>query len=68
MKMENHYLQPKYKSILVVKWFDQKEEADFDKIYSPVVELSSIKVILSLDALLNLELGQLFSLPFSMVI
>ena len=49
----------KYKARLVVKGFGQKKGIDFDEIFSPVVKMSSIKVVLSLTASLDLELEQL---------
>ena len=49
----------KYKTRLVVKGFSQKQGIDFDKIFSPVVKMSSIRVVLGLVASLDLELEQL---------
>lgn len=49
----------KYKARLVVKGFGQKRGIDFDEIFSPVVKMSSIRVILGLTASLDLELEQL---------
>ena len=49
----------KYKARLVVKGFGQKKGIDFDEIFSPVVKMSSIRVVLSLTASLDLELEQL---------
>ena len=49
----------KYKVRLVVKGFGQKKGIDFDEIFSPVVKMSSIRVVLSLTASLDLELEQL---------
>ena len=48
-----------YKARLVVKGFSQKERVDYDRIFSPVVKNTSIGVLLSLVAQLNLELEQL---------
>ena len=49
----------KYKARLVVKGFSQKQGIDFDEIFSPVVKMSSIRVVLGLVASLDLELEQL---------
>ncbi|PKI36675.1 hypothetical protein CRG98_042934 [Punica granatum] len=49
----------KCKARLVVKGFAQRQGVDFDEIFSPVVKMSSIKVVLDLAASLNLELEQL---------
>ena len=49
----------KYKARLVVKGFNQKQVIDFDEIFSPVVKMSSIRVILGLTASLDLALEQM---------
>ena len=49
----------KYKARLVVKGFNQKQGIDFDEICSPIVKMSSIRVVLGLVASLDLELEQL---------
>ena len=49
----------KHKARLVVKGFGQKKGVDFDEIFSPIVKMSSIRVILGLVATLNLEIEQL---------
>ena len=48
-----------YNAWLVVKGFDQKQGIDFDEIFSPIMEMCSIRVILGLAANMNLELEQL---------
>ena len=48
-----------YKARLVVKGFSQKEGIDFNENFSPVVKMSSIRVILGLAATLDLECEQL---------
>ena len=40
----------------MVKGFNQKQGIDFDEIFSPVVKMSSIRVVLGLVASLDLEL------------
>ena len=49
----------KYNVRLVVKGFNQKQEIDFDEIFSLVVKMSCIQVVLGLVASLDLELEQL---------
>ena len=49
----------KYKARLVVKGFAQKQGIDFDEIFSPVVKMTSIRVVLGLVASMDLELEQL---------
>ena len=49
----------KYKTRLVIKGFSQKQGINFDEIFSPVVKMSSIRVVLGLVASLVLELKQL---------
>jgi hypothetical protein len=58
-KIEPNRSQPRYKTRLVVKGFGQKKGIDFDEIFSPVVKMSSIRVVLSLAAKMNLEIEQL---------
>ena len=48
-----------YKARLVVKGFGHKKDVDFDEIFSPVVKMSSIRVVLGMDTSLNLEVKQL---------
>jgi hypothetical protein len=49
----------RYKEILLVKGYSQKEGIDFHDIFSQVVKLVSFCVVLELVALLDLELEQL---------
>ena len=48
--------QSRYKARLVVKGFNQKKCVDFDEIFSPVVKMSSIRVVLGLATSLDLEI------------
>ena len=45
-----------YKARLVVKGCNQKKGVDFEEIFSPVVKMSSIRVVLEIAASLNLEI------------
>jgi hypothetical protein len=46
----------KFKSRLVVKGYSQVEGVDFGDIFSPVTKLTSIRVLMSLDATFDLEI------------
>ena len=59
LKTEEHCSQPRYKARLVVKGFNQKKGIDFEEIFSPVVKMSSIRVVLGIAASLDLEIEQL---------
>ena len=50
----------RYKARLVVKGFAQKKGIYFDEIFSCVVKMTSIKIILSLVAVEDLHLEQLY--------
>ncbi|KAK8957981.1 hypothetical protein KSP39_PZI000375 [Platanthera zijinensis] len=50
---------PRYKARLVVKGFGQRQGVDFDEIFSPVVKMSSIRVVLGLAARQDLEIEQM---------
>ena len=49
----------RYKSRLVVKGFAQKQGIDFNEIFSPVVKMNSIRTLLSIVAIQDLELEQM---------
>ena len=59
VKNEENSSCPRYKARLVVKGFNQKKGIDFDEIFSPVVKMSSIRVILGLAASFDLEIEQM---------
>jgi ATP-binding cassette subfamily B (MDR/TAP) protein 1 len=59
LKIDEHCSRPRYKARLVMKGFGQKKGIDFEEIFSPMVKMSSIRVVLGLAASLNLEVEQL---------
>ncbi|KAM6575709.1 hypothetical protein CsatA_024036 [Cannabis sativa] len=59
LKDDGHGNLVKYKARLVVKGFGQKKGIDFDEIFSPVVKMSSIRIIFGLAASLDLEIEQM---------
>ena len=44
---------------IVVKGFQQKKGVDFNEIFAPVVKMTSIRMVLSIAASMNLEVEQL---------
>ena len=50
---------PKYKDRLVVKGFRQEYGVEFDEIFSPVVKMATVRFMLGVVAVDNLELIQL---------
>ena len=46
----------RYNAKLVAKWYSRMESIDYHEIFSPVVKLVSIRIVLALVALLDLEL------------
>ena len=59
IKHEGEGKKEKYKEMLVVKGFAQKEGIHFNEIFSPIVKMSSIRMILYLVVALGLECEQL---------
>ena len=50
---------PRYKTRIVVKGFQRKKGVDFDEIFAPVVKMTSIRMVLSIAASMDLEVEQL---------
>lgn len=59
LKTEETSSHLRYTARLVVKDFSQKPGIDFDEIFSPVVKMSSIRVVLGIAAAMDLEIEQL---------
>ena len=59
VKHESNFASLRYKARLVVKGFKQRKSVDFNEIFSPVVKMSSIRIVLSLVATLDLEVEQM---------
>jgi len=59
IKRDSNDQVERYRARLVVKGYTQKEGIDFNEIFSPVVRLSTIRVVLAMCAIFNLHLEQL---------
>ncbi|GAA0142096.1 transmembrane signal receptor [Lithospermum erythrorhizon] len=59
LKKEEGKASPRYKACLVVKGYEQKDDIDFEEIFSLVVKITSIRVVLGLVDLYDLEVEQL---------
>ena len=57
--MKNDGKNLRHKARLVVKCFGQKKGIDFDEIFSPVVKMSSIRVVLGMAGSMNFKVEQL---------
>jgi len=49
----------RYKAKLMVKSYSQRKGVDFNEIFSPVVKMSSIRIVLSLASTLDLEVEKM---------
>ena len=59
-RIKNEYDDSKcYKARLVVKWFQQKKDIDYSEIFSPVMKMSTIRLVLGILAVEKLHLEQL---------
>ena len=56
--MKDDRLIDKYKTRLVVKCFTNKEGLEYFAIYSPMTRITSIWMLIALDAVYGLELHQ----------
>lgn len=56
LKFEEGRLEPQYKAQIVVKSCNKKKGIDFEEIFSPMVKMSSIRVVLGLAACLDLKI------------
>ena len=66
---KEHDGNTRYKARLVVKVFSQKEGIDYNEIFSPVVKLTTIRIVSSLVIAENLQLEQMdVKLHFHVVI
>ena len=59
MKKDTNENVERFKACLVVKVYAQKLGIDFDEIFSSMVRLTTIRVILTIAAIMNLELKQM---------
>ena len=59
MKRKVDGLIDKYKARLVIKGYKQTEGLDYFDTYSPVMRINSIRMVLAIDVLRNLEVHQM---------
>lgn len=54
--MTKHDNSKRYKAKLVVKWFQQKRGIDYFEVSSPVVKITTIRLVLEIVAIVTLHL------------
>jgi len=59
IKRNNDDQVERYRARLVVKGYAQKEGIDFNEIFSPVVRLTTVRIVLAMCATFDLHLEQL---------
>ena len=59
LKIIDSESKPKYKARLVAKGFKQQQGIDFEKIFSPVVKMTTLQCVLESIARIDLELFQM---------
>ena len=58
-KFTSNDCKPKYKARLVAKGFKQQHGVDFDEIFSPVVKMTTLRTVLGLVAIEDMDLVQM---------
>ena len=59
LKVTSSARKPRYKAKLVTKGFRQQEGVDFNEIFSPLVNMITLRHVLALAAHLDMELVQM---------
>ena len=59
LKVTNSESKPKYKGHLVAKGLRQQQGIDFEKIFSHIVKMTTLRCVLALVARMDLELAQM---------
>ena len=59
IRKETRIYTIRYKAKLIAKGYAQREDIDYNKVFSPVVKHSSIRILLTLVAQYELKLDQL---------